>query len=46
MPDSRHTVTKFIEHPKPKVKKISSDEQKSKYLDNYYSKEFIKRFFA
>ena len=46
MPDSKQTVTKFTEHPKPKVKKISSDEQKSKYLDNYYSKEFINRLFS
>jgi len=45
MPVSKHTITKFTEHPKPKLKKISSDAQKSKYLDDYYSKEFIKRLF-
>ena len=45
MPDSKQTATKFAEHPKPKLKKISTDEQKSKYLDDYYSKVFIKRLF-
>ena len=43
---STFSLGEFIEHPKPKVKKISSDEQKSKYLDNYYSKEFINRLFS
>jgi hypothetical protein len=46
MPDSKQTATKFVEHPKPKLMKISSDDRKSKYLDNYYSKDFIKRLFA
>ena len=46
MPDSKNTVTKFIEHPKPKQKKIRPNGEKSKYLDNYYSEEFVNRLFA
>jgi hypothetical protein len=45
MPDSKNTVTKFVGHPKPKPKKIISSGEKSKYLDNYYSKEFVTRLF-
>ena len=45
MPDSKQTITKFVEHPKPKPKKVSPDGRKSEYLDNYYSEGFIERLF-
>ena len=46
MPDSERTVTKFVEHPKPKPRKSGSIKKRSEYLDDYYKKEFIALLFA
>ena len=45
MPETNKEKSIFTELSKTTSKK-SSIEKKEKYLDNYYSKDFVKNFFA